>query len=94
MTWLREQETQLNVCPTSNVRLCRTGSIETHPIRKLLDNGVRVTINTDDVMIFDQTVSREYLSLYQAGVCTRDELEAIRCAGLASRGDQSSPASP
>ena len=44
-----------------------------HPIRVLFDNGVPVTINTDDLMIFGQSVSEEYRNLYQAGVfqCTR-----------------------
>ncbi len=54
-----------------------------HPIRDLFDNGVSVTINTDDLMIFGQSVSEEYRNLYRAGVFRAQELEDIRCASLA-----------
>ena len=54
-------------------------------IRTLFDNGVRVTINTDDVLLFDQSVSEEYLNLYNADVFTVDELDTIRQWGLNSQ---------
>ena len=37
--------------------------------------GVIVTINTDDVLVFGQDVSEEFLSLFQADVFSPDELE-------------------
>jgi adenosine deaminase len=49
-----------------------------HPIRKLYDAGVHVTINSDDILVFNQTVSQEYLNLYTAGVMTASELDGIR----------------
>ena len=49
--------------------------IASHPIRILFDNGVPVTINTDDLMIFGQSVSEEYRNLYRAGVFNAEELE-------------------
>ena len=51
----------LNVCPTSNVMLDAVGSLRGHPIRKLFDHDVWVSINTDDLMIFGQSVS-EFVS--------------------------------
>lgn len=78
MKWLAENEIQLNVCPTSNVMLDAVAELSTHPIRVLFDNGVPVTINTDDLMIFGQTVSDEYRNLYRAGVFSAEELESIR----------------
>ena len=83
MRWLSENQIQLNVCPTSNVMLDGVPDLASHPIRILFDNGVPVTINTDDLMIFDQSVSEEYRNLYQAGVFSAQELEDIRCASLA-----------
>jgi adenosine deaminase len=56
-----------------------------HPIRTLVDNGVKVTINTDDLMIFGQCVSQEYLLLYCAGVFTAAELNEIRLESLSCR---------
>ena len=82
MNWLSENNIQLNVCPTSNVMLCAVQDIVSHPIRILFDNGVPVTINTDDLLIFDQTVSDEYRNLYQAGVFSADELDSIRRSSI------------
>ena len=82
MQWLSENQIQLNVCPTSNVMLDAVPDIASHPIHILFDNGVPVTINTDDLMIFGQSVSEEYRNLYQAGVFSAEELESIRQASL------------
>ena len=82
MRWLAENRIRLNVCPTSNVMLDAAYDMASHPIRLLYDNGVPVTINSDDPMIFDQSVSDEYRNLYQAGVLGADELDDIRRASL------------
>ena len=82
MDFLARRGTTLNVCPTSNVRLARAESIETHPVRKLFDAGVRVTINSDDLMVFDSSVSEEFLKLKKASVFTAEELDRIRLNGL------------
>ena len=82
MQWLSDNNVQLNVCPTSNVMLDSVQTLESHPIRTLYDNGVPVTINTDDLMIFGQSVSDEYRNLYQAGVLSAEELDEIRRASL------------
>ncbi len=82
MRWLSENQIQLNVCPTSNVMLDAVPDLTSHPIRILFDNGVSVTINTDDLMIFSQSVSEEYRNLYRAGVFSAEELDCIRRASL------------
>lgn len=82
MRWLSENKIQLNVCPTSNVMLGAAEEIASHPIRKLFDNGVPVTINTDDLIIFGQSVSEEYLNLYRASVFSAQELDDIRQSSL------------
>ena len=56
--------------------------MEHHPIAELYRKGVNVTINSDDVLIFDSDVSKEYLRLYQAGCLTAEELDEIRLNGL------------
>ncbi len=87
MRMLAENHIRLNVCPTSNVMLGRVDRLETHPIRRLFDAGVKVTVNTDDVLVFGNGVSEEFLSLYQAKVFNADELDAIRRAGLSDVGE-------
>jgi adenosine deaminase len=82
MRFLADHRVQLNLCPTSNVMLGRVERIELHPIRPLYDAGVRVTINTDDALVFGCSVSQEFLSLHKAGVFASMELDQIRLNGL------------
>jgi len=82
MRALAESGVRLNVCPTSNVMLGRVARMEEHPIRRLYDAGVKVTINTDDCLIFGTSLSQEFLALHQAGVMTAAELDGIRQAAL------------
>jgi adenosine deaminase len=82
MLMLADNYVRLNVCPTSNVMLGRVDRPEAHPIRRLYDAGVKVTVNTDDVLVFGNGVSEEFLGLYQAKVFNADELDGIRRAGL------------
>ena len=46
------------------------------------ESVVDVTINSDDVLIFDSDVSKEYLRLYQSGCLTAEERDNIRVKGL------------
>ncbi len=82
MQLLADKQIQLNLCPTSNIMLSRVPAMAKHPIRTLYDNGVKVTINSDDMLIFGSSVSEEYLKLYNSGVMTAQELNDIRLIGL------------
>lgn len=78
MRALADNGVTLNICPTSNLLLGRVERLEDHPIRALYDAGVRVTINSDDALVFGVGVSEEYLALHDAGVFTAAELDEIR----------------
>ncbi len=82
--FLADNRIRLNITPTSNLMLGRIEDMTNHPIRELYRSGVDVTINSDDVLIFDSDVSKEYLRLYMAGCLTAEELEQIRINGLKS----------
>lgn len=82
MKWLADNRVQLNICPTSNIMLKLVDSYASHPIRKLYDYAVPVTINTDDLLIFNQDISQEYFNLYNCNLMTVDELNEIRERGL------------
>jgi adenosine deaminase len=82
MRFLADHRIRLNICPTSNLLLGRVVRLQDHPIRKLFDAGVKVTVNTDDAIVFGAGVSEEFLRLYQAGVFTGAELDLIRRWGL------------
>lgn len=80
--YLRENKIRVNVTPSSNVFLGRVQEMAVHPIAKLYREGVDVTINSDDVLIFGSDVSKEYLSLYHNNVLSAEELNDIRLNGL------------
>ena len=82
MKWLADNEIQLNVCPTSNIMLKLVDSYANHPIRKLYDYAIPITINTDDLLIFNQSISQEYINLFNCNLMTIDELDVIRKTGL------------
>ncbi len=84
MRFLADNKIQLNVCPSSNVMLGYTKSYKEYPIRTLYENGVKVTINTDDLLLFDSSIENEYLRLYRAGALGLEELNDIRMQGLSS----------
>jgi adenosine deaminase len=58
---LRERQVPLEVCPTSNVCLGVAPSFAEHPLPRLLDAGLYVTLNSDDPPMFGTTLTDEYL---------------------------------
>jgi adenosine deaminase len=50
----------LTVCPLSNVKLCNVPSIETHPIDRMLELGLRATINSDDPAYFGGYIGENF----------------------------------
>ncbi len=80
--WLAERGTVLHVCPTSNVSLGVCASLQEHPVRALFDQGVALTVNTDDFAIFGATVCDELLNLARIGF-TPGEIAQVIETGLA-----------
>jgi adenosine deaminase len=58
---LRELPVPLEVCPSSNVRLGVAPSLEEHPLPKLIEAGLWVTLNSDDPPMFGTTLTEEYI---------------------------------
>lgn len=82
MDLILENNIRLNVCPTSNVLLGAVEDISKHPMRKLVDHGIKVSINTDDLILFNATVTDEFVKLYEANIFTFEELDQIRKNGF------------
>ena len=57
--YINDHRIPLEVCPSSNVQTGAVSSFSTHPLRLYYDLGVRVTVNTDNRLITDTSVSRE-----------------------------------
>jgi adenosine deaminase len=60
---LAERGVTLEVCPGSNVFLGVYDRLADHPIDRLRDRGVKVTVSTDDPPFFHTTMRREYAAL-------------------------------
>ena len=66
VAFLRKKQIPLDVSPTSNVCLGVVPTLEEHPLPKLLDAGLFVTINSDDPPMFNTTLTNEYLRIVDA----------------------------
>lgn len=59
LNYVNDHRIPIEVCPSSNVQTRAATSWETHPVDFFVDYGVRVTINTDNRLMSDTTVSKE-----------------------------------
>ena len=74
---LKVQNTPLELNPTSNVRTGLCPSFGEHPLRKLFDEGLLVTLNSDDPAFFGSDLAGEYLLAHTEQGFTRDELREL-----------------
>ena len=63
------------VCPTSNRRIGLVDSVGAHPLIRMRDAGVLVTLNSDNAAMFDIDLADEYVNVRDAFGCSLDELE-------------------
>jgi len=65
------------VCPTSNVSLKVVDSLEAHPLRRMLDEGLRVTINSDDPAYFGGYLHEVFVRTAEALCLSESEVESL-----------------
>jgi aminodeoxyfutalosine deaminase len=82
VTYLREHQVPLEICPTSNIRLGIYPDYEAHPLRQLWDSGLFVTVNSDDPPLFDTDLNHEYQVLIDHFGFDADELETVSLNGI------------
>lgn len=66
MRELAEKGITLELCPTSNLNTCVYRDIRDYPIKRLMDAGVKVTVNTDNMTVSGTTIEREMRLLKDA----------------------------
>jgi aminodeoxyfutalosine deaminase len=74
---LKVRSTPLELCPTSNLRTGVCSSFAAHPLRRLFDLGLAVTLNSDDPAFFGSDLANEYLLAHTEQGFTRDELRQL-----------------
>jgi adenosine deaminase len=74
---LAREKMALTVCPLSNLRLRVIDDLRHHPLRRMMDNGLVVTVNSDDPAYFGGYVNDNYRAVTDSLALTRDEIAAI-----------------
>ncbi|MGI5201804.1 adenosine deaminase [Spirillospora sp. CA-108201] len=74
---LRETQLPLEVCPTSNVCTGQVADLASHPLPRMLEEGLFVTLNSDDPPMFNTTLTGEYRVAAEAFGLGRAELASL-----------------
>jgi aminodeoxyfutalosine deaminase len=77
---LRDMRVTLELCPTSNVRLGLVPSLLAHPIRRLLEHGVAVTVNSDDPVLLGTSLVKELAAVARAHRLSPDDVLGLMTA--------------
>jgi adenosine deaminase len=67
----------LTVCPLSNLKLCVVNDLQAHPLKRMLDLGLKATVNSDDPAYFGGYLGENWLQTARALGLTRDELVTL-----------------
>lgn len=67
----------LELCPTSNIHTCIFEKMEDYPLRKLMEAGVKVTVNTDNMAVSGTTLPMEMEKLIKTFALTKEEQRII-----------------
>lgn len=82
LRFLADNNIQCNVCPQSNVMLGAVKDLKSHPIKKMMDAGVPITVATDDLLFFEHTVSRQIMNLVNEQVITEADADKLLATGI------------
>lgn len=74
---LRAELVPLTVCPLSNVCLRTVDTLADHPLPGMLDDGLLVSVNSDDPPYFGGYVDANYAAVYRELELTSDQLETL-----------------
>jgi len=82
--FVNDHRIPLEMCVNCNVQTKTVTSLEDHPIKEYLDQGIRVTINTDNRLISKTTLTNEYKTVCDTFKLTNKELKKIILNGFKS----------
>ena len=71
---LVKKKMPLTVCPLSNLKLKVVQDLKQHPLRKMMDKGLLVTINSDDPAYFGGYVNENYLAISKALNLSKEDI--------------------
>lgn len=71
------EQVPLTVCPLSNLKLCVVSDLQQHPLREMLDLGIRATVNSDDPAYFGGYINENLLAVEAALRLGRERLAQL-----------------
>ncbi|MEJ0023320.1 MAG: adenosine deaminase [Alphaproteobacteria bacterium] len=74
---LVQSQMTLTVCPLSNLKLCVTPSMAAHPLKRMLDLNLRVTVNSDDPAYFGGYVLDNFIATARALNLSRADIVTL-----------------
>jgi len=78
MKRLMRDQIPLELCPTSNLNTKIFEKIEDYPIPELLDAGIKITINTDNMTVSDTTLARELKLVQETFRLSEEEMAGLQ----------------
>ena len=67
----------LTVCPLSNLKLCVVMDLKQHPMKRMLNLGLKATCNSDDPAYFGGYINDNYVAAAEGRGLTRDQILTI-----------------
>ena len=84
LNYVNDHRIPLEMCPSSNVQTKAVKKMEDHPVRLFYDLGLRVTVNTDNRLMTNTSVSKEFLILHETLGFSLEELQEVIIMGFKS----------
>ena len=82
---LIDEQIPLTVCPLSNTKLCVFEDMSQHNILQMLEQGVKVTVNSDDPAYFGGYVTENFMALHESLGMSEDQARVEAVLRQASR---------
>jgi adenosine deaminase len=79
---IARDQVPLTMCPLSNLRLRVVADLAHHPLRRMMDKGLVVTVNSDDPAYFGGYVNQNYIAVSDALALNRNDVAAIVRNGI------------
>ncbi|HTG69955.1 MAG TPA: adenosine deaminase [Candidatus Udaeobacter sp.] len=79
---VKERQIPLEMCPVSNIQTKAVSDWGSYPLRRYLEQGIIVTVNTDNMTVSDTSLQKEYEQLIEHCGITLDEIARIIMNGV------------
>lgn len=77
LNYVNDHRIPLEICLSSNIQTKAVPSFEDHPVRLYYDLGLRITLNTDNRLVSDTTLTKEFMIAHQYYGFTLEEMKDV-----------------